>query len=387
MDTVTLTPLRLVAGGDALARDDDGRVVFVSGALPGETVRVALRTVKKDFAKGDVIDVIEASPDRVIAPCDAFHRGCGGCDWQHIDPAAQLRMKVAIVTEALTRIGRLDTPVVRAGGAVEPWGYRTTIRVSADHSGAVGFRSRRSHDIVAIDRCPVAHPRVNALLAGLQLSPGADASLRVSVTSDETTSTSTADGMAGVIHETVHGEQLRVSARSFFQSSPQAAEMLVDAVGRALAGVDLRDATLVDAYGGVGLFAATVGGPAAKVVLVESSPSSCADARVNLAGRAATIHESSVESWTPVAADAVIADPARSGLDREAAAVLAATGAPWLVLVSCDAAALGRDARILAELGYEHDGTAVIDVFPHTSHVEAVTRFRLKSGASGTGRR
>ena len=387
MDTVTLTPLRLVAGGDALARDDDGRVVFVTGALPGETVRVALRTVKKDFAKGDVVDVVDASPDRVVAPCDAFHRGCGGCDWQHIDPAAQLRMKVSIVAEALTRIGRLDGPVVVAGGAVQPWGYRTTIRVSADRTGAVGFRSRRSHDIVAIDHCPVAHPRVNALLSGLHLSPGSDASLRASVTSGETTSTalSTGDSGVGVIHETVRGERFRVSARSFFQSSPQAAELLVDAVRRALGGVDLSDATLVDAYGGVGLFAATVGAHASRVVHIESSASSCADARVNLAGRAATIHECAVEAWTPTAADVVIADPARTGLDADAATVLAATGAPVLVLVSCDAAALGRDTRILRGLGYEHDGTEVIDVFPHTSHVEAVTLFRLNAAASGNG--
>jgi 23S rRNA (uracil1939-C5)-methyltransferase len=385
VDTVTLTPSRLVAGGEALARDDDGRVVFVSGALPGETVRVALRTVKKDFAKGDVVDVVEASPDRVVAPCDAFHRGCGGCDWQHIDPRAQLRMKVSIVTEALTRIGRLDAPVVVAGGAVEPWGYRTAIRVSADRNGAVGFRSRRSHDIVAIDHCPVAHPRVNALLGGVRLAWGSDASLRASLTTGE--STSTVDGADGVIHETVRGERLRVSARSFFQSSPQAAEMLVDAVERGLASVDLSDATLVDAYGGVGLFAATVGRQAGRVVLIELSPASCADARVNLVGRAATIHESAVESWTPVAADVVIADPARSGLDRDAAAVLAATGAPVLVLVSCDAAALGRDARILAEFDYEHDGTEVIDVFPHTSHIEAVTRFRLNLSRAGMGTR
>jgi 23S rRNA (uracil1939-C5)-methyltransferase len=125
------------------------------------------------------------------------------------------------------------------------------------------------------------------------------------------------------------------------------------------------------------LFAATVVPASARVTLVEGSASACADARVNLAGRAATVIESAVEQWSPTVADVVIADPARSGLGAEAAAVLAGCSAPVLVLVSCDPVSLARDAVLLGGLGYRHAGTTVLDLFPHTHHVETVTRFEL----------
>ena len=175
---------------------------------------------------------------------------------------------------------------------------------------------------------------------------------------------------------------MRVSIGSFFQSSPEAAELLVAAVQRAAAGVDMSAACVVDAYGGVGLFGCTVAAGAAEVVLVEGSASACADARINLAGRNATVVESRVEDWEPVTADLVIADPARNGLDKQAATILVATGAPVLVLVSCDTGSLARDARLLGTLGYVHDGTEVIDAFPNTSHIETVTRF-VRATADG----
>ena len=380
-----------MVGGAALAREDDGRVVFVSGALPDETVRVTIRTAKKDFASGDVTEVVAASPNRVTPPCEAWHRGCGGCDWQHIAPAAQLEAKVGIVREALRRTARLTEPRVRAAGSVEPWAYRTTVRLAVDPHG-VGFRSRRSHHVVPISNCPVATDEVNDVIASMVGAVGAagTAGARDAASDEVTVRASVATGQrncnwsghhqsvgvaATSLTEVVAGASLRVSIGSFFQSSPQAAELLVAAVQRAAAGVDMAAAKVIDAYGGIGLFACTVAATAADVVVVEGSPSACADARLNLFGRNAAIVESRVEDWTPTPADLVIADPSRSGLDKHAAAVLAATGAPVLVLVSCDTGSLARDARLLEALGYTHDGTDVLDVFPNTSHIETVTRF------------
>lgn len=360
----------MVVGGAALAREVGGRVVFVTGALAGETVVVQMRSSKKDFATADVVDVVVASKDRVVPPCEAWHRGCGGCDWQHIEPSAQLALKVGIVREALERTGRLDSPVVVGGGSVQPWGYRTTVRVGAVPDGRVGFRSRRSHDLVIIDNCLVAHPLVNSMLATVRSDGLDELTIRVAVSGD---ARSAAVGSA--ITEMVAGHTFRVSAESFFQSSPQAAELLVQAVARAADGIALTTSTVIDAYGGVGLFAATVAAGAQRIVLVEASPSACADARVNLAGLPADVVEAKVEDWAPIRAQLVIADPARNGLDKAAAAVLAATHAARIVLVSCDAGSLARDARLLVALGYVHRGTEVIDVFPNTSHVEAVTRF------------
>jgi 23S rRNA (uracil1939-C5)-methyltransferase len=372
---IELRPTQMVVGGDALARDGGGRVVFVQGAIPGETVRARIVTAKRDFAKAVVVEVVEASPDRVAPPCAAWHRGCGGCDWQHIDPSAQLGYKVSIVREALTRTAHLDDPVVRTAGSVDPWGYRTTVRL-APAGRSVGFRSRRSHDVVPIDECPIASPLINDVLrAGVSTPRGSELVLRASP------ATGAVNRSEGELWEEVAGVRLRVSIGSFFQSSPQAASLIVDAVARALHDVDLESAHVVDAYGGIGLFAACVAPTASKVTVVEESPAACADARVNLAHRpGVTIVESRVEDWRPAPADVVIADPARTGLGRAGADVVVATGAPVVVLVSCDTGSLGRDARLLGERGYRHDGTDVVDAFPNTSHIETISRFVRPAG-------
>ena len=391
MESGELHTSHMVVGGDALARDANGRVVFVAGALPEETVRVRYRTTKKDFATADVIEVITASPSRVEPSCEAWQRGCGGCDWQHIEPQAQLAFKADMVREALARTAKIDQPVVTIGASIEPWGYRTTVRLAVDPSGRVGFRSRRSHDLVLTQACPVAHPLINEMLAVVTATRTDEITLRVGLGNDEPAAwgdtgaeifglgMGITHGVHAMVHEVVAGHRFQVSAGSFFQSSPAAAELLVQSVARACADIDLRKATVIDAYGGVGLFAATVAGAAGRVVLVEASPSACADARHNLAvqradGRAEVV-ERRLEDWEPVDAQVVIADPARSGLDKVAVAVLADTGADRFVLVSCDAGSLARDTRLLRDAGYAHRGTEVFDVFPNTSHIEAVTRF------------
>jgi 23S rRNA (uracil1939-C5)-methyltransferase len=389
MEVVTLRPSHLVVGGAALARDSTGRVVFVDGALPDETVSVELQAVKKDFARARVVEILEPSIDRTEPACEAWHRGCGGCDWQHIRPEAQLELKAEIVFEALSRMGRIHQPRMFLGASVQPWGYRTTVRLAVSAQGNVGFRSRRSHDVVEIDNCPVAHPIINEMIAAVRVVGDSEVILRVGIASQQATASSrrsgdilglaeaTGYGLQAVVHEDVAGVSLRVSSGSFFQASPQAGDLLVEAVGRAVADLDLSSATLVDAYGGIGLFAATVGRAAARVVVVEASASSCGDAVANLADRgadAAIVHVR-MEDWSPEPAAVVIADPARSGLDKVGAARIAETGAPRIVLISCDPASLARDTVLLRALGYQHRYSEVLDLFPNTSHIEVVTVF------------
>ena len=135
------------------------------------------------------------------------------------------------------------------------------------------------------------------------------------------------------------------------------------------------DGPLLDAYGGIGLFAATIDAGDREVIVVEANPSACDDAMHNLNDRRARVIRSAVEDWTPEPCGAVIADPARDGLRAAGVASLVATKAPIIVLVSCDPASLGRDARLLVEAGYQLEYTEVLDLFPHTHHVEAVSRF------------
>ena len=375
---------KMAAGGDAIAHLADGRVVFVEGALPGETVQVAITTSKRDYARATVTSVEVASPDRVAPPCPAVALGCGGCGWQHAEPSAQLRLKGEIVAEALRRTAKLPDAEVRIGGAVSPWGYRSSMRLAVGAGGRVGLRSARSHDVVPLDACPVAVPALSNALAGVRVSGAEEVSLRASLATGEFTAF--ADGKRPQIHglpagavtgadarlqEMVAGVSLCVSAASFFQSGPQAAELLVatvrEACGDALAAAD----RVVDAYGGCGLFAATLFPD--RAVIVESSPSACADARINVPS--GTVVQHLFEQWRLQAAPLVVADPARAGLGREAAAVVAATGADRVVLVSCDPVAMARDTALLIMHGFRHARSTVLDLFPHTPHVEVVTRF------------
>lgn len=378
---------RLVAGGQALARAADGRVVFVGGALPGERVRVVVSTTKRDFVRADVVEVLAPSPDRVEPPCPNLARGCGGCDWQHLSVTAQQRWRVAIVSEALARTGGLPDAEVRAGPERAPSDGRTTLRLAIDAEGRPGLRGRRSHDVVVLDDCLVAHPLITGLLPELRVVGASEVVLRCGAATGEravwwrpadvVAAGLPADVRTGDdawIHEVVAGTRLRVSAGSFFQPSRTGAEALVHAVAEAAEGFE-RASSVVDAYGGVGLFAATVGASAGRVVVVEENATACADARHNLAGREATVVCSRVERWRAGPADLVIADPARAGLRRVGAGALAAIGAARLVLVSCDPVSLARDAALLAGHGYEHRWSVVLDLFPHTSHVEVVTRF------------
>jgi 23S rRNA (uracil1939-C5)-methyltransferase len=389
MPTVELRPSTVAAGGDAVARDDEGRVVFVTGALPGEAVSVELTEERKRFARGHVLEVLEASPDRVAPPCPHVDRGCGGCSWQHVEHTAQRRLKVDIVADSLRKLGGVADPAVDAGPMLPLAGHRTTIR-SAITEGRAGFRRHHSHEIVDVDDCLVAHPLLNELLVDGRFDGVAEVTLRCGARTGERLVLATPSATGIVVppdvvvvgddelgagkrawfHEEVGGRRFRVSARSFFQARPDGADALVDVVRAAVE--DAPDGRMVDAYGGVGLFAALVAADR-PVTVVEWSSSSAADARVNVP--AAKVLRLDVARWHASAAVVVVADPARSGLGAMAVRALAASGAGHLVLVSCDPASLGRDAALLAEHGFAHDRTTLVDLFPHTPHVEAVTRF------------
>lgn len=415
--SITVRPERLVAGGDAMALLDDGRVAFVTGALPGEEVDAAIRNDRKDFVKATVTEVIEPSSDRVVPTCPFRREGCGGCGWMHIEPRVQMEAKVGIVAESLSRIGRFDDAAVEGlievGAAVDPYGYRTTVRLVGMAGGGVGFREERSDDVVPIDHCQVAHENLSAVIRAVHVAPGVELTLRTSVANDAVTARWTrpedrqrrgekrrtnanpgesVKGLASEVHigdraflvERIAGKNLQVSAPSFFQSGADAAELLVDAVGRAAPELASADHA-VDAYGGVGLFAATVMSDVRHVTLVESARSSCFDAKENLKHRngsgdsSVEIVRSDMAKWTPDPAhgpvDVMIADPGRPGLAKPGVAAVVRADAPIVVLVSCDPVSLARDARLLAEQGYAMERVEVLDLFPQTPHVECVTRF------------
>jgi len=382
--------LRSSTEGAGVGRLDDGRVVFVDGALPGERVAAEVVTEARRHARARTLEVIEPHPDRVVHPCPEVLRGCGGCDLGHATLGLQRELKERAVADAFERIGRLDRPEVRSVGLPSE-GHRTTARVGV-RGGRAGFRARRSDDVVALESCLVAHPLLEELIVEGDYGDADEVVLRVGARTGERLAhvaprvgrvrlpddvavvgeDERAAGRTAWIHEEVAGRRFRISAGSFFQTRPDGAEALVHEV-RAAVTRHHPDGVghLVDVGAGVGLFSALV--PAARVTAVERNRSAAADARANLDAERCLVVEAGVEAWSPERADLVVADPSRAGLGAEGCAAVAGTGAPLVVLVSCDAAAGARDVAGLVALGYTVESVTLVDLFPHTHHVEVVT--------------
>lgn len=389
-DPLTLTTTTMADGGDAVARDADGRVIFVEGALPGETVSVSIIEEGSRFARGTLTAVLEAGPDRIDPECPEVAHGCGGCGWAHVDSDSQRRFKAESVAEAVRRIGGLEPPPIDLGPVLATTGFRTTVR-AAVHEGRAGFRRPRSHEVVPIESCRVAHPRIEQLLVEGRWGDATEVTLRVGVATNEAmamVSPSNDDlvlptdvrlvgtdelaaGRRVWIHDEINGARFRISARSFFQGRADGAAALIDAVSAAVVGSPAR---AVDLCCGVGLFAAVL--PCRSVIGVESNRSAVADARVNIdrGGQGSRrVVSSRFESWTPSRADLVVADPARDGLGKVGVAKAVATGARQVILVSCRSAAAGRDIGLFAAAGYTPVSMKMVDLFPDTPHMEVVT--------------
>ena len=381
---------KVVAGGEALARGADGRVVLIEGAIPGERVRVELHNVKKTFARGRILEVLEPSPDRVAPPCPHVAAGCGGCDWQHIAQDAQRSLRRDIVVDALTRIGKVEDAanLVAPAVALPDEDFRTSVRVLMV-KGRPAFRRAYSHDPVLVDSCLVAHPLIESLIADAKFDAVKEAEIRCGARTGErlviafpTTRylelpddvvTIGADdleaGRTAMFAEQAAGRRWRISATSFFQTRADGADALAQLVAESVP--DTAE-TVVDLYSGVGLFAGTIARPGRTVIAVEGNPAAVRDAKHNLAADNVKVERADIGRWDPVPADVVIADPSRAGLGADVISHIAGTDASRVVLVACDAAALGRDVALLGREGFALTSATPVDLFPHTSHVEVV---------------
>ncbi len=376
--------------GSGVARSDDGRVVFVEGALPGETITAEVTRVDRRWSRARVVTVHESSPDRVPVPCSHHNEGCGGCDLLHVAPRAALRMKQAMVVDQLVRAG-VDAPSPELRELDNDEG-RTTVR-AAVRAGRAGYRRRSSHDVVITDGCDAIDPRAEELLVEGRFGEASEVTIRVgNRTGDRMVVVEGSDfglevpadvlvisnaelekGRRAWIHEEAAGRRWRVSARSFFQNRPAGVDALVAEVSEIIESLGTEGA-LVDAYSGIGVFAGTVG-EGRTVHAIERGRDSIADARVNLSGSGTKVIRTDVARWRPSQAAVVVADPAREGLGEAGVRSLLGAEPDLLVLVSCDPSSFGRDAARLIDGGMRLDRYTVIDLFPGTSHVETVAAF------------
>lgn len=379
-------------GGHCVARLD-GQVVFVRHALPGERVRIDVTERSKRFLRADAVEVLDAARDRVEPPC-RYAGTCGGCDFQHVSPSGQRRLLGAVVQEQLRRLAGLDRVVEVEAVEPEDLGWRTRVTYAVDDEGHAGLRRHRSHEVVEIDRCLIAHPGAPEVPSARWEDGPVEAI--VSSTGERVV---VADGPVpeeilpldgvvardgrvrsghGVVTERVRDRDFQISGSGFWQVHPRAARTLVDAV---LAGAQVRPGERVlDLYGGAGLFAAFLAeatGPDGEVLSVEGARGGHADARRNLADLAqvrtmrASVEKALSRGQLGAAADVVVLDPPRTG-SKDAVRPIAELSPRRIVYVACDPAALARDLASFREQGYELVDLRAFALFPMTHHVECV---------------
>jgi tRNA/tmRNA/rRNA uracil-C5-methylase (TrmA/RlmC/RlmD family) len=433
---VEVTIEDVAQGGWCVARPAGLPVMFVRHALPGERVVAHVTEVTAKFARADAVDILRESPDRVKAPCPhARPGGCGGCDWQHATLPAQRSLKAAVVAQQLRRLAGIDREVtveplpgdaseITATSGTPGLGWRTRVQFAVDRDGVAGLRGHRSHRVIDIGDCLIAHQAVRDLdipgdewsgAAAVEVAVGGaestenfavtvveDAGRRQKGRTQKTKGRQDGSGRPAnskrtlvegraYLAERAAGRLWQVSAEGFWQVHPAAADALSQAV---LAALDPKPGdTVLDLYCGAGLFAGVVAplvGPDGAVTGVEFDSAAVKNARQNLGDYPWVKFERSdvaraVSEGSLPPARLVIADPPRAGLAREAVDYLiAARVAPErpaerFAYVSCDPATLARDLALLIDGGWTLENLRAFDAFPMTHHVEcvaALTRLR-----------
>ncbi len=375
--------------GAAIGRED-GRVVFAEYGIPGEDVVVAIERDRKDHSLGRVVEVRTPSPERIEPPCPYFGV-CGGCQWQHIRYEHQLALKQHVVRQQLRRIGKFeDPPVSPTVPSPNQYGYRNHARFSVDGQGNLGYISRPGHGsrFLRVDRCLIMHPAINEVLARLQGKAHVKHQLMVRygvntgellVHPDVSAIDPTIPSGQRFYHEALLGHRFRISASSFFQTNTGVAERLVQLVLERIAPTGRE--VVVDAYAGVGTFAAFLAPRVARVIGIEEAPSAVDDARVNLDQfdnvEYVLAKVEQVLGKLAVRPDVVILDPPRVGCAPAAITGVLMLRPPRIVYVSCDPATLARDLRKLVDGGYRLLDVTPLDMFPQTYHIESVATLEL----------
>lgn len=346
-----ITIEKVIFGGDGLARLPEGFVIFVPFAAEGDRVKVRILDKKAHHAKAAIVEILQTGQGRDEAPCPYYGK-CGGCQYQHLTYAEELRLKEGQVREAFARVGKLpDAPILPIIASPKAYGYRNRITVHAE-SGRVGFRSVGGRELVDICECLLARPDVNAQL-------------------DRLRGNGPADGHYSLRDATV-------PPSGFFQANHELRETLRDLVSKSL---PERGEILIEGYCGGGFFTEQLAPRFTKVLAVDNDARTLRDAnRLNLGnvdwreGDAAffipdDLREIPEEKGK---ATSVLLDPPREGLPLRLAESLCGYPVGHVTYVSCDPATLARDARMLSKT-YKLVSVQPVDLFPRTAQIECVS--------------
>lgn len=381
-DEIVVDISSIAHGGHFVARHE-GRVIFVRHAITGERVRIRINEISKNFARADAIEVLNPADSRVTPSCEfAKPGGCGGCDFQHIDPKAQRKFKAEIIKEQFHRLAKMEIDI-EVEEVLPIYGWRSRMEFTVSENRRLSMFQARSNNLVEISQCKIAHQSIDISdVNGQKLPVGKKVDIAVGSDGKVVSAIEGRDNFT-LINQRVGSFNFSLSSQSFWQSHIKAPETLLQCV---LTFAELRKGDhLYDLYSGVGLFASGAidqVGETGRITMIEESESAVTDARRNFARFAnVEIIEGKVERELKrfARADVVIIDPPRSGAGERVIRQIRALSPRTLIYVACDPAALARDAATLEQLDYSLDGIRAFDLFPMTQHIESVARF-IKRG-------
>ena len=371
-DKINLTIHDLAFGGEGVGRVDEF-VVFVPFVITGETVEAEITEVKKNFARAKLLRVVTPSPERVAPECKYFG-ACGGCQYQHIDYAAQLDFKHKQISDLFERVGKISREVVAPVlPCPSPYGYRNRIMIRSQWNGPakkleIGFIRTDNKFVEDITECKIAEPALNEQITHVRANPPPKGGIKVVLR--------------------VQPENWEVPRDSFFQNNFFLLPKLVETVREFLQAGGARH--LIDLYCGVGFFGIEAAGVVDSFVGVEYDQLAIAAARQNAASRkinngefvAAKVEHILPELLKKFSAEktAVILDPPRKGCWPETLELLRQTKPAQVIYVSCHPATMARDLNILCADGvFELARVQPLDMFPQTQHVECVADLRRRN--------
>lgn len=408
-----ITLQKLTYGGDAMGRLPDGRAVFVPFGLPGEHVRLRLTHEKQSFARGELIEILKASPDRIEPKCKHFTQ-CGGCHYQNLLYNKQLAAKTDILRDQLQRIGKIGNPPVKPMVASPlEWNYRNHMHFHLTEDGKLGYifpLPSGEGRVRAIEECHLPEagihnfwrelqfePNINIERASLRCGQGDELMLVLASETDETPELEIEADISVVhIYEdhpvviagrdhlfiNILNKDFRVSAASFFQVNVKMAEKMVEYLLTCLP-VSMST-NLLDVYCGAGLFSKFLASNYAKAIGIESSPSACEDFGFNLDEfDNVELYEGTAEEILPAFVGQIanlshmIVDPPRAGIEKQALHAIINIKPQIIAYVSCDPSTLARDAARLIHGGYRLAEVTPFDLFPQTYHIESISIFEI----------
>lgn len=376
---------KLVANGEALARQE-GKVVFIPGALPHERVLVTIIEQKKDYDRAILSKILVSSPNRCEPLC-SYYGICGGCSLQHLDAESQLFFKEQVFKETMQRIGGFtvdDHMCMLPSASAQSWAYRSRTRFHVDvaHRRA-GFLKKGSDMLVDISQCPVLCDSLNQLLnekrdllfkAARRHAIKEKRSSYIEVPAFAGDTEISLDSRAVLV--TVAKKTFWVNSQVFFQSNRFVLPAMVDFIQE-----HTRGPLIVDLYAGVGTFSAFVEGINRQVVAVEQDAGCLALARRNL--RYTQFFPQSAESWLHMhksdEISTLIVDPPRGGLSGEASEAIISSRPAIIIYISCDSVTMARDCKRLVGSGYEIQQVQLFDLYPQTFHIESIVSLAYKT--------